>query len=297
MLLNGLETGDGLTTDEQGRSIPVTTARLEVDADYLTVYGVKLVAGTNFPTRATAESFRPIILNESAVKRFGWKNPQAAIGKPFTTDGQPGTVVGVVRDFHFNSLQHAIEPLAITQKSDYFSRITIQIDPRQARQCLALIQKAWTSHFPGALFEYAFLNSELEKQYQADERFSTIVTYFSILSLLIACLGLYGLVAYTTAQRTKEIGIRKVLGASVSVIVVLLSGGLFRLVLLASFIAVPIAWYAMDRWLQGFAYRIAIEWWMLAGSVFVVLLIAMLTVSTQSIKAALVNPLKSLRTD
>ncbi len=203
----------------------------------------------------------------------------------------------VVRAFHFNSLQHTIEPLAISQKSDYFSRITLKIDPGQARQCLALIKTAWASHFPGAVFEYAFLDHELEKQYQADERFSSIVTYFSMLSLLIACLGLYSLIAYTTGQRTKEIGIRKTLGASVNGIVVLLLRNFLKPVLLASFIAVPIAWYAMQQWLQGFAYRIDIEWWMFAGSVFVVLLIALLTVSTQSIRAALADPLKSLRTD
>ncbi len=297
MILNGLEMSDARTIDERGRTYPVTAARLQVDADYLTVYGVKLLAGHNFTTRATGDSIRPIILNESAVKRFGWKNRQTAIGKPFMTDGLPGTVVGIVRDFHFNSLQHTIEPLAISLRSDYFSRITIKIDPHQASQCLSFIKTTWANHFSGAVFEYAFLDSELEKQYQADERFSTIVSYFSILSLVIACLGLYSLIAYSTAQRTKEIGIRKALGASVSGIVVLLSKDLLKLVLLASLIAVPIAWYVMNRWLQDFAYQIAIQGWMFVASIFAVLLITLLTVGSQSIKAALMNPVKSLRSE
>ena len=296
-ILNGLEMGDAQTTDGRGRSIPVTTAKLQVDADYLTVYGVKLLAGNNFKPRVTKDGIGQIVLNESAVKRFGWENTQAAIGKPFTADGQPGEVVGVVGDFHFNSLQHTIEPLAISLKSDYFSKISIRIDPRQTGQCLALIKTAWANHFPGAVFEYAFLDSELEKQYQADERFSAIVTYFSILSLVIACLGLYSLIAYSTAQRTKEIGIRKALGASVHGIVVMLTEELLKLVLLAGIIAIPIAWYVMSRWLQNFAYRIDIQWWMFAASVLLVFLIALLTVSFQTIKAALMDPVKSLRSE
>ena len=303
ILLNGLETDHAQTTDGQGRSIPVTTAQLQVNADYLTVYGVKLLAGTNFTNRVTdrligqTDYAQPVILNESAVRRLGWKNPQAALGKPFTADGQPGTVVGVVGDFHFNSLQHAIEPLAISLKSDYFSQITVKIDPHQARQSVALIKTVWNTHFPGTLLEYAFLDSEVDKQYQADDRFASLVTYFSILSLLIACLGLYSLIAYATAQRRKEIGIRKALGASVGSVVVLLSSEFLHLVLLASIIAVPIAWYAMHHWLQGFAYRIAVEWWMFIGSIGLVLLVALLTVSTQTIKAALINPIKTLRTE
>lgn len=297
MIFNGLDAGDAQTTDEQGKIIPVTTARLQVDANYLTVYGVKLLVGTNFSTLMTSDSIQPILLNESAVRRFGWKNAQTAIGKPFTMDGQPGTVVGVVHDFHFNSLQHTIEPLAISRKIDYFSKITFKIDARQASQSLVLIKTAWADHFPGALLEYGFFDSELAAQYQAEERFSAIVTGFSILSLVIACLGLYGLIAYATAQRTKEIGIRKTLGASVNGIVVLLSKDFLKLVFLASFIAIPVAWYVMSRWLQNFAYKVTLAWWMFAASVLLVLVVALLTVSYQSIKVALMNPVKSLRSE
>jgi putative ABC transport system permease protein len=297
MLLNGLEMGEALTIDERGKSIPVTTARLQVDTNYLAVYGVKLRAGHNFRAHSSPDRTQQVMLNERAVKRLGWKNDQTAIGKPFTMNGQPGTVVGVVGDFHFNSLQHTIEPLAISLGSDYFSRITIRIDARRASQCLALIKTTWANHFPAALFDYAFVDTELEKQYQTDERFSTIVTYFSILSLVIACLGLYGLIAYTTSQRTKEIGIRKTLGASVNGLVVLLSKDFLKLVVVAGFIAIPLGWYVMDRWLQNFAYRIAIEWWMFVLSLLLVLLIAFLTVSLQSLKAALINPITSLRSD
>lgn len=297
MIYNGLDTDKAQTTDRQGRSVSVPTARLEVDANYLTVYGVTLLAGKPFATQATDDSLRPVLVNERAVQQVGWPNAQAALGKPFTMNDKPGVVIGVVRDFHFNTLQHPIEPLAISLKDDYFSRITVRIQPHQVTQSLAFIKTTWANHFPAALFDHAFVDDVLAQQYQAEARFSTLVTYFSALSLLIACLGLYGLIAYSTAQRTKEIGIRKALGADVNGLVFLLSREFLYLVLLASAIAMPIAWYLMQQWLQNFAYRITPTWWMFVGSVLLVLFIALLTVSLQSIKAALMDPVKSLRSE
>lgn len=295
MIATGLDTEEAQTTDGRGKTVPVTTARLEVDTNYLTVYGVKLLAGT--PLIVSRNSVRQVLLNESAVKRFGWPNAQAAIGKPFAVGGQPGTIVGVVRDFHFNTLQHTIEPLAISLRGDHFSRIAIRVDAQRVGQCLSFIKTAWTTHFPDALFDYAFLDNMLGQQYEAEARFSTLITCFSILSLMIACLGLYGLIAHSTAQRTKEIGIRKTLGASVSSLVVLLSQDLLMLVVLASLIAAPTAWFVMNGWLQTFAYKITPAWWMFAVSVLCVLLVALSTVSFQSIKAALMDPVKSLRSE
>ncbi|GAB2591568.1 ABC transporter permease [Spirosoma areae] len=294
---SGLETGSGETTDRHGKPISLMTARLGIDADYLAVHGVKLIAGKNVTLRETGDTIGQIILNETAVRKAGWKGAEAAIGKPFKLDNRPGTVVGVVRDFHVSSLQHTIEPLALSPRDGYFSRIAVKIDPEKAGQSLRVLKDVWATHFPVALFDYAFADEQLGEQYRAEERFSSIILVFSILSLVIACLGLYGLLAYSTSQKTKEIGIRKVLGATVNGLAVMLSQDFLKLIVLASVIATPIAWYIMRRWLQSFAYRIAMEWWMFAGSALLVLGIALLTVSYQTIKAALMNPVKSLRSE
>ena len=162
---------------------------------------------------------------------------------------------------------------------------------------IALLESAWRKHFSAALFDYDFVREKIKAQYQSEERFSKIFLYFSVLSLLIACLGLYGLIAYTISQRTKEIGVRKALGATAKGIAMMLSGRFLKLILLACIISVPVAWYAMNRWLENFAYRIDISWWMFTAAGILVLLIAAVTVSFESIKAALANPVKSLRTE
>ena len=159
------------------------------------------------------------------------------------------------------------------------------------------MKSTWKKHFPSALFDYDFVSQQIKNQYQAEEKFSKIFLYFSILSLLIACLGLYGLISFTIFQKTKEIGIRKVLGATDVRIAAMLSGDFLKLVLFACFISVPVAWYAMNEWLQNFAYRINMSWWMFTGAGVLVLFIALMTVSVQAIKAAIANPIKSLRTE
>jgi len=171
------------------------------------------------------------------------------------------------------------------------------VDIKKTDQVLALVENTWKKHFPSALFDYDFVSHQLKEQYKAEERFSKIFLYFSILSLLIACLGLYGLISYTIFQKTKEIGIRKVLGATANRIAVMLSGDFLKLVLFACFISVPVAWYIMNKWLQNFAYRMSLSWWMFTAAGLLVLLIAIITVSFQSVKAAIANPVKSLRTE
>jgi putative ABC transport system permease protein len=261
------------------------------------VHGIKLLAGENFGIHATTDSIRPVILNENAIKTFGWKNPATAIGKPFKMGGQLGKVIGVVKDFHFSTLQHFISPLAIYPSGERFSRITLKADVSNIPQTRAWLEKTWKRNFPSALLDYSFSEEVFEDQYRAEDKFSKIFLYFSILSLVIACLGLYGLISYTTSQKTKEIGIRKVLGASVSGIAAMLSGGFLKLVLLACVIAMPAAWYIMNKWLQDFAYRTHISWWMFVVAGLLVLLVALITVSFEAIKAAIANPVKSLRTE
>ena len=297
MIVGGLGSGGSETVDENGNPLQVNTSRLRVDQDYLDVYGLKLLAGRNFSLRASADTIRQVILNETAVKRFGWKSNESAIGKPFKMGDQNGIVIGVINNFHFNSLQRAIEPLAIYPLDERFSRITLRVDINKPKRVLTLLKDVWKKHFPSTLFDYDFVSQQLEEQYQSEEKFSQIFLYFSILSLLIACLGLYGLTSYTAFQKTKEIGIRKVLGATAKNIVAMLSGSFLKLVVLASFIALPVTWYAMNQWLQGFAYRITLSWWMFAAAGAFVLFIAMITVGFQAIRSALANPVKSLRTE
>ncbi|HEY0067836.1 MAG TPA: FtsX-like permease family protein, partial [Flavisolibacter sp.] len=297
LIAGGLGEGGSETVDKAGNPLQVNTARLRADSSFLSVYGIQLVAGSNFSSSAATDSIRPIILNETAVRKIGWSSNEAALGKPFKMGDQKGVVIGVTRDFHFNSLGQAIAPLAIFPTGGHFSRVTLRVDIRKADDVIALLQNTWRKHFPSALFDYDFVSEQIKAQYKADERFSDIFLYFSILSLLIACLGLYGLISFAIFQKTKEIGIRKVLGATVSRLAIALSGNFVKLVLLAYVISVPIAWYCMNRWLEDFAYRIGLSWWMFAVAGLLVLLIAILTVGIQSIKAALVNPVKNLRAE
>ena len=213
--------------------------------------------------------------------------------------GGSGNVVGIVKDFHFNSLQHAVEPLAILAKGPHndFSQITARIDMSRPKEAIAMIEKNWKTYFPDSYMEYVFLDKKLNDQYQSEERFSKFFIYFSFLSLLIACLGLLGLTAYETQQRTKEIGVRKVLGASVAGITTLLSKDFLKLVAIAALVAFPLAWWVMNKWLQDFAYRIDIKWWVFAAAAGIAVFIALITVSYQAIKAAVANPVKSLRTE
>jgi len=296
-LLGSLGSGGSETVDINGNPLQVNTSRLRVDADYLNVHGIKLIEGENFGIHSATDSIRPVILNENAVMNFGWKNAQSAIGKPFKMGTQQGKVIGVVKDFHFSTLQHLISPLVIYPSGDRFSRITLKVDVSKLPQTTAWLEKTWKKHFPSALLDYSFSEDVFEEQYAAEEKFSTIFLYFSLLSLLIACLGLYGLISYTTTQKTKEIGIRKVLGATASGIVAMLSGRFIKLVLLACVIAIPATWYIMNKWLEDFAYRTHISWWMFTAAGLLVLIVALITVSFEAIKAALANPVKSLRTE
>ena len=295
MIVGGLDKGGSQTVNADGTPLQVNTSRLRVDTNFVKVYGLKLLAGRNFIHQSPTDTLQQIILNEMAVKKFGWKNNESAIGKPFTMGDQRGMVAGVVNDFHFSSLGQAIEPLAIYPLDDHFSRITLKVDISEADQVITLLQDAWKKHFPSALFDYGFVSQQIEDQYRQEERFSTIFLYFSVLSLLIACLGLYGLVSYTIFQKTKEIGIRKILGATANGIATMLSGHFLKLVLLACVISIPVAWYAMNEWLQDFAYRVELSWWMFGGAAGLVVLVTLLTVSMQAVKAAVARPVKSLR--
>jgi putative ABC transport system permease protein len=243
-----------------------------------------------------------VILNETAVKQIGWKNP---IGKYLVYPGnnnQRFKVIGVAKDFNVESLHNAIMPFALFHSSSQTyqignSYVLARVRTGSMGNTIHKLESKWKGFVPDAPFDYSFLDSEFDALYRADQRMGTVFGLFTILSIFVACLGLFGLSAYTAERRTKEIGVRKVLGASVKSVVALLSKDFVKLVLIASVIAFPVAWWTMNQWLEDFAYRITINWWVFAISGSIALLIALFTVSFQAIKAAIANPVKSLRTE
>ena len=268
---------------------------LPVDHDFAKTFRLQVIAGRDFSTAFETDRDEALLINEAAVAAMGWGTPQEALGKRLKTSGKDGRVIGVVKDYHHHGLQQAIGPMvmAIAPFYNFFSlRIATDDD---VPATLAHLEQVWNSFFAGYPFTYFFLDEDYDRQYRAEERLTKIFALFASLAVLIACLGLFGLAAYTAQQRTKEIGIRKTLGASILSIIALLSRDFIKLVLLACLVATPVAYVAMQRWLEVFAHRIDLSGWifLLAGAL--ALATALLTVSYQAIKAALTDPVKALR--
>ncbi len=263
---------------------------LAIDKDYIPFFKLKMAAGANF-TGMPADSSH-VILNETAVRNAGIKDP---IGKRFRLWKNEATIVGVVKDFHFASMKKAIEPVVLYYDPKNTSRISIKTTGTDAAKAIAAAETEWKKYNPGFPINYTFLDESFNKLYQTEQRTGTLFNIFAGIAILISCLGLLGLTAYTAQVRTREIGVRKVLGASVPGIVSLLARDFIRLVLVAIVVAVPISWYAMNKWLEDFAYRTNLNWTIFALSGLLAILIAMITISFQSVKAALVNPVKSLK--
>ena len=279
-------------------------AGLSIDEDYVPTMSLQLIAGSNLNaadmdriSRTDNDSLTRsrFILNEAAVKELGW-TPQQAIGQRLDMNGRLGEIKGVVADFHFASMKQKIGPLVLFPQNGG-EILLVKLSGSQLPNTLQFLENKWRTLIPERPFSYEFMDEEFNKLYAAETRTGRIFSVFAFLSIFLACLGLFGLSAYTTAQRTKEIGVRKVLGASVFSIVGLLSKDFLKLVLIAILVASPIAWYAMNQWLSDFAYKINIEWWVFALAGLLAVGIALLTVSFQSVKAALMNPVKSLRSE
>ncbi|MBD2757031.1 ABC transporter permease [Spirosoma validum] len=279
-------------------------AGLTIDEDYVPAMSLHLIAGSNLNaidmdrvSRTDNDSLTRsrFILNEAAVKELGW-TPQQAIGQRLDVSGRLGEVKGVVADFHFTSMKQKIGPLALFPQNGG-EILLVKLSGSQLPNTLQFLENKWRTLIPDRPFSYEFMDEEFNKLYASETRTGRIFSVFAFLSIFLACLGLFGLSAYTTAQRTKEIGVRKVLGASVFSIVGLLSKDFLKLVVIAIVVASPIGWYVMNRWLRDFAYRIDIDWWIFALAGALAVGIALLTVSFQSIKAALMNPVKSLRSE
>lgn len=275
--------------------------QMNVDADFMKTTGMQLAAGRNFSWRIpsdTSGTLGAFMINETAARRMGW-TPATALGKRINFWGAPGLVVGVLKDFHFRPLRVVIEPFIFRFRPDnpYFTLLVKTKAGASMPQTIADLSKRYSQYERNSPISYGFVDQELDGQYRAEQRTGRIILYFSILSVFVSCLGLFGLATFTAESRTKEIGIRKVLGASVASVVMLLSKDFLKLVMIAIVIASPLAWWAMTEWLTDFVYKIQIEWWMVAGAGALAVAIALLTVSFQSIKAALMNPVNSLRTE
>ena len=276
----------------------VKTLRYDVDYNYIPVLGMQMAAGRNF-SKAYGTDSSGVILNETAAKTFGWSNN--ALGHTITNtdnDGKSRTyrVIGIVNDFHFKSLHERISPLVMVLGQNT-GTVIMKVKTKDIAGLLASLKQQWNQLTADAPFTYSFLDQRFNDTYLAEQKTGRILGIFAGLTIFVACLGLFGLATFTAEQRTKEIGVRKVLGASVSSIVGLLSRDFLKLVAIAIVLASPVAWYLMNRWLQDFAYRIDLTWWVFGLVGLLAVGIALLTVSFQSIKAALMNPVKSLRSE
>ncbi len=264
----------------------------QVDYNFKELANLKLIDGRWFNTDSKADASN-VILNETAVKELGIREP--VVGQRFTSQGDTGTIIGIVEDFHYRSMHTKIGSVIIKNQSDYASSFLVKTISGRHKDAVAAVEKIWKELIPQMPFEHKFLDDEFNMLHKADQKTAGIIWLFSLIAIFISCLGLYGLAAFSAERRTREIGIRKVLGATVSSVVQLISLEFIILVTVSIFIATPIAWWLMDKWLEEFAYRIEPGWWIFALAGFIAVLVAFATVSFQAIKAAIANPVKSLR--
>jgi putative ABC transport system permease protein len=267
-------------------------AQLAVDADYENTMQLQMQEGRWFQNANGADK-NNVVLNEEAVKELNI--PKPLIGQRFTFKGRTGQVIGIVKDFKYKSMHDKTGPLIAFEDPTWFRFFTVRIAPNKEAQAIQSIENTWKNFVPGSPLEYNFLDDAFNELYKQDQQSSFLIFAFAIIAITISCLGLFGLAAFTAEQRSKEIGIRKVLGASVSGITQLLTKDFLKLVIIAFLIASPVAWFAMSKWLQQFAYRISIAWWMFLAAGLLAVVIALATISFQAIKAAIANPVKSLR--
>ncbi len=267
------------------------------DANYVKTFGLRLAAGRSF---TESDDAREYLINETMMHQLGVKDPQQVLGRKFTAgnlSNKPGIVVGVVKDFHAKSLYVPIAPEYITSFRKEYQYAGVKIGPGNPSSAIQRIKKIWESVYPDHVFEYRFLDEQLADFYQKEDLMNKLITTSAVVAIAISCLGVLGLISLIAVQRTKEIGIRKVLGASVVGITAMLSKDFIKLILIAVVIASPIAWWTMTKWLQGFAYRIDIQWWYFVVAGAIAVLIAFATLCIQSVKAAMANPVDSLRSE
>lgn len=297
--------GDGINIP--GRDKEYSTTLFIGDYDYLKTLGLRLVAGRDFSRDMATDSTEAFIINETAVKEFGFGTPEKALGQPMTWNEwsprdtlkpvKQGKVIGVVQDFHYKSLHEKVSSSVIQIYPQVISTVAVKVKTADLKTTVSYINDTWKKFSPGYPLDYQFLDESYGAMYKSEQKLGSLIWIFTLMAIFIGCMGLFGLAAFSAEQRVKEIGIRKVLGASVFSITGLLSKNFVMLVLISSLIAFPIAWWAMNKWLQDFSYRISITWWVFLVAGAVAILIAIITVSFQTIRAAIANPVKSLRTE
>ena len=273
---------------QQGKLVEVKP----VDEQYLALYDIKLLAGDSLRKGDSG-----ILVNEAFLKEIGTADAQDALQEVVTIGGQDVTIKGVVRDFHTLSLHQEINPLMMVYMEDKFQLASIRIPMAQAQEAIAIVERQWKEAFPQYYFSYQFLDDDLASWYEKERNTSRLLSLFAGIAIFISCLGLYGLISFITAQKTKEVGIRKVLGATVSHIVYLFTKDFVLLLAIAFVLATPLGYYFMQQWLADFTYKIDLSWWIFAVAALSGIVIAVITISFQSIKAALANPVDSLRNE
>ncbi len=279
--------------------LKITLKYVMVDPGFLPVYGIHLLAGRNFDRRFATDS-ASFILNDAAVRAMNWKSPRLALGKEIIYGGVAGRVIGVVQDFNFESLHQKIIPILFAtypEDQSSYNQISIRISGSDIGASLEFLKNTWARFLPDEPLDYAFLDQKFAQEYEGELREGGLFTFFAFMAIFIACLGLFGLASFTIAQRTREMGIRKVMGAGMGQLISLLSLDFMKLVLVAVVIAVPVAWMAMNQWLDGFAYKIHIQAWILVLACFGAAMVALGTVGIQAAKAALANPVTALRSE
>jgi putative ABC transport system permease protein len=274
---------------------------LSVDYNFIRTLKMEIVAGRDFSKTQGSDFLNAFIINESAVRAFGWGKPENAIGKTFVrgklSDGKKGRIVGVVKDFDFNALNNPMEPLVMDVNPPRFTEFAISIQPDHIPETIEQVKKTWEKIFPERVYEYSFLENDINALYKDKENFSRMIEWFAGTAILLSCSGLFSLALFMAVKRAREIGIRKVLGAGVMRIAGLLSADFIKIVLLASVIACPAAYWLMHQWLQQFAYHITMPWLFFIAGPAIALLLAILTVGYRAVLAALVNPVKTLRSE
>lgn len=272
-------------------------ANIAADFDFFKLYDIEIVAGRPLSREYTTDMTEGFMVNETAVRDFQWETPEKAIGKTMNREGKTGKIVGVIKDINFTSLTTAVSPLVIEYNENQMNQLSIRFENMNVEQTIDKIEAKWNSMFPEKSFQFSFLDEQLDQQYQSFQNFGTIIQTFTFIAIMIACLGVYGLVLFVVQRKVKEIGVRKVLGASVSGILTLIYRDFALLIIVAFAVATPAAWYLMDGWLENFSYHTSIDMWTFVLSFVLVLVITSLTISYQAVKASMANPVKSLRTE
>ena len=269
-------------------------ANVRIDGQFISTYKIKLAAGRNFNENISADF--GYLINESSVYKIGWKSPEEAIGRIIDYGGRRGNIIGVVRDFNYESLYNPVMPIIMYYDPDHFNKLSVRINGTDRNKTLKFIEKIWQNYnitdYP---FTYEYLNDRYNRLYKSVTNMRTIFSYFMFLAISIAILGMVGLSIFFIERRTKEIGIRKVTGATVSEILMMLNRDFLKWVAIAFLFACPISWYAMHKWLQGFAYKTELSWWIFGFAGILAFGIALITVSWQSWRAATRNPIEALR--